>query len=333
MKKFLCMAVCFLLVFTAGLNVLYADDTASEKVSGTEIESLTAKRKAFIIKFDTVSSGISGYQVWYSTKKTFSSYVKLNIGASSSGKKAVKNLKGGKTYYVKIRTYLREDGEVYYSEWSDVSCVTTCKYLVAIDAGHQKTADLSKEANGPGSSVYKCKVTAGATGVYTGLYEYKLNLAVAKKLKKELLGRGYDVYMIRTKNDVNIANSTRAKMANEKEANIVIHIHANSLDDSSVYGALTMCMTKNSPYNADLYKKSYKLSKKIVDSLASKTGTKNLGVTKTTDLTGVNYSEIPVTFVEMGFMSNEAEDKKMATTSYQDEIAEGIADGIEEYFE
>ncbi len=70
---------------------------------------------------------------------------------------------------------------------------------IAIDAGHQKQGDSSTEPAGPGSSVRKAKSSRGATGVSTGVPEYQLTLDVAKKLQEELLDRGYEVYMVRTK--------------------------------------------------------------------------------------------------------------------------------------
>ena len=204
--------------------------------------------------------------------------------------------------------------------------------IIAIDAGHQTKGMTDKEPNGPGSSVMKAKVTSGATGVATGLPEYKLNLAVSLKLKEELLARGYQVFMVRETNDVTLSNVERAVMANESGADIFIRVHANSLNDSSVRGTLTMCMTKNNPYYPSLYNKSSALSKLVTNGICDTTGFRNRGVQETDTMTGINWCTIPTSIVEMGFMSNAEEDRLMATDEYQTKIAKGIADGIDAYY-
>lgn len=68
------------------------------------------------------------------------------------------------------------------------------KNLIVIDAGHQTHGDSSQEPVGPGAKETKNKVTGGTSGTYTGVPEYKLNLVIALKLKKELHKRGYKIF-------------------------------------------------------------------------------------------------------------------------------------------
>ena len=204
--------------------------------------------------------------------------------------------------------------------------------IVAIDAGHQAKGNSEKEPIGPGSSTMKAKVAAGAEGISTKLPEYKLTLSVSQKLRRILEERGYKVIMIRESNDVNLSNAERAEIANKSGASIFVRVHANSLDNNSVHGTLSMCQTAKNPYNGNLHAKSYSLSKKITDYVCAATGFKNRGVQETDSMSGINWCTIPVTIIEMGFMSNPEEDQKMAQDDYQELIAAGIANGIDAYF-
>lgn len=207
------------------------------------------------------------------------------------------------------------------------------EFLVVIDAGHQRRGNSEKEPVGPGATDMKAKVTGGTTGVSTGLAEYELNLQVALKLEAELIERGYTVIMVRTEHDVDISNSERAAVANEAGADVFIRIHANGSENSTVNGAMTICQKEDNIYNGHLYEKSKTLSTFVLDSLVEATDCKKQYVWETNTMSGINWAEVPVTIVEMGYMSNPEEDEKMATEEYQLKIAKGIADGIDKYKE
>lgn len=205
-------------------------------------------------------------------------------------------------------------------------------HTVAIDAGHQAKANTSKEPIGPSSTTMKAKMPEGAVGTSSGVHEYEVTLTVAKKLETELVNRGYHVVMIRTSHDVNMSSAERSLAANKSGADILIRLHAGSMDNSSVYGALATCMTAQNPYNAGLHDKSYNLSKKIVDTVCGTTGTKNRGVQETDSSSDINWCEIPVCVFEMGFLSNPDEDTWLQDDGYQGKIASGIAGAVDAYF-
>ena len=206
-------------------------------------------------------------------------------------------------------------------------------FLIAIDPGHQGHANLGQEPIGPGASSTKNKVAAGTSGRATGVPEYQLTLDVSLKLRDVLLEKGYEVLMIREDNDVDISNAERAKMANEAEADVFIRIHANGSDSSSANGAMTICQTSSNPYNSEYYVDSKRLSELVLDAYTEETGIRSERVWETDTMSGINWCTVPVTILEMGYMTNPEEDSKMQDPDFQETMVDGIAAGIEAYLE
>ena len=208
-------------------------------------------------------------------------------------------------------------------------------WKVAIDPGHQGSwVDMSaQEPSAPGSSETKAKATTGTTGKFSGLNEYELNLQVSLLLRDELEDRGYEVVMTREDHDTAISNKERAELAAAEGADILVRIHANGSDDTSVNGALAMVPSQSNPYVGYMYEECYELGEDILKAYCESTGIADDGVQYYDNMSGINWSTIPVTILEMGFMSNQNDDLLMADETFQPVMAEGIANGIDDYFE
>ena len=203
------------------------------------------------------------------------------------------------------------------------------KLRICIDPGHQKKGDSSLEFIAPNSSQQKARVSSGATGIATKKPEYILNLEVSFILKEMLQDKGYEVIMTREVHDINISNSERAIIGN-KNSDIAIRIHADSLNDSSKTGASILIPSQYGRYTQNIYPKSNILANEVKESMIQN-GIQINGIFERDDLTGFNWSQIPVILVEMGFLSNYNEDMMMSDLNYQKKLMKSIVEGLENY--
>lgn len=206
--------------------------------------------------------------------------------------------------------------------------------LIALDPGHQApSVDMSaKEPNAPGSSEMKTKATNGTQGKFSGIGEYQLDLDIALMVRDELVAQGYDVIMTREDNETAISNAERATLANEAGADVSVRIHANGSEDSSVNGALMLVGSQSNPYVGHVYDESYELANCVLEEYCAATGMANLGIQANDTMTGINWSQIPVVILEMGFMSNQTDDLNMADPTYREKMVDGIVNGINAYY-
>ena len=137
--------------------------------------------------------------------------------------------------------------------------------------------------------------------------------------------------MIRTINEVDISNAERAEIANDNQAAALVRLHCDGSENTASSGAMTICMTASSPYCPEIYEQSKALSTDVLNYMCAKTGASANRVWETDSMTGINWSKVPVTIVEMGYLSNPTEEQKLISDDYQTLLAEGIADGIEAF--
>lgn len=201
------------------------------------------------------------------------------------------------------------------------------KKVVVIDPGHGNHSNHEKEKQSPDSDIMKIKDGGGAEGIKSKTPEYKIAMNVALKLKTLLEQKNYTVIMTKTDDSDSPGNIKRAEVGNENNADLEIRIHCDSSDNQSAHGA-SMLVPDKCGYAVNISDISTKYGQTILDSLVNKCGMQNRGVVTRNDMTGFNWSKVPVVLVEMGFLSNPDEDYKLNQEDYQNKLAEGLCDGI-----
>ncbi|MED0967944.1 N-acetylmuramoyl-L-alanine amidase [Bacillus paramycoides] len=205
------------------------------------------------------------------------------------------------------------------------------KFLVVIDPGHQQKANLNLEPIGPGATTQKYKVTDGTTGIVTKKRESVLVLEMAFILKEKLEAKGIQVLMTRTSHEVDISNKERATFANDHKANLFLRLHADGSENPNQSGFAVLTPAEGNQYTKEIYAESLQISQTIVNKMRENHQVKVNGIKFRDDLSGFNWSKVPGVLLELGFMSNPEEDKKLSDPQYVNSLLQSVTDSVDEY--
>lgn len=202
----------------------------------------------------------------------------------------------------------------YYEDGEPSEPILLKEEVIVLDAGHGG-------------------VDPGKVGV-SGILEREINLSLVYRLAAALSGRGYQVVLTRTGEgglyQEGSHNKKREDMANRvriiEEANpvLTVSIHQNSYPDASVRGAQVFY------YGGS--EEGKQLAERIqhgIQAAAPESGKRSVKANQ--DYYLLTHTACPIVIVECGFLSNPAEEKLLATESYQELLVTGIVNGIEEY--
>lgn len=173
---------------------------------------------------------------------------------------------------------------------------------IALDAGHG--------GNDP-----------GAIGV-GGVQEKRVNLAITQRVQQILAARGYNVIMTRS-DDREILLQPRIDTAVRGRAAILVSIHTNALNRSNISGAETYYLRPDSARLAATMHQNIVRGSGAVDRKIRRARFFMVRHTPTS---------MPSVLLELGYLTNPAEGRRLATPDYQARLAQSIANGIEEYF-
>ncbi len=189
--------------------------------------------------------------------------------------------------------------------------------LICLDPGHGTAPEVGRQLEpiGPGSAQLKIKDPGGAAG------EAPVALAIARRTRTLLRGRGYRVALTRDGDGYRGGNRERARFCNSRGAALMIRIHADGSSDSGVHGISTLVPSLRRGWTSDIYGASGRAGRLLQSELVTATGARDLGVVERSDLTGFNWADVPVVLVETGFMSNRREAGLLRTGAYQQKVA------------
>lgn len=174
---------------------------------------------------------------------------------------------------------------------------------IVIDAGH-----------GYGGT----KPDSGAIG-FSGSFESLNNVNTALILQKKLEAVGFKVLMTRTDDKTYPSWAERLAICNKGD--LIISIHNNSFSDVNSNGYETL-VAQSAPSSTN------KIAQEVHNALVKATGLKDRGIKKRNDLAVICQTTPDAMLLELGFISNEAEEKLLKDTNWQEMVADTITNTL-----
>jgi N-acetylmuramoyl-L-alanine amidase len=200
--------------------------------------------------------------------------------------------------------------------------------LICLDPGHGTPPAVGRQLEpiGPGSRTLKIKDGGGAAG------EAAVALAIARRARRLLLGRGYRVAMTRTGPTIHLGdgngNIARAQFCNRRHAALMVRIHADGSTVRSLHGASTLVPAWHRGWTDDIFARSLRAGRALQKAVVRSTGAADRGVVQRGDLTGFNWANVPAVLIETGFLTNPTESRRLKSGAYQQRVALGIVRGV-----
>lgn len=154
-----------------------------------------------------------------------------------------------------------------------------------------------------------------------GFYEKDVNLKVALRLANMLNQMGYRTILTRD-SDVFVELQDRCALANRYNPDLFVSLHADSCETPSVTG-YTAYVAPSASWRAR------EAAKRFVGTL-SQTGIESRGI-KTAKFKVLMDTTCPAVLIEMGYLSNSWEAKRLRNVNIQQRMAKAIANGVQEF--
>lgn len=201
---------------------------------------------------------------------------------------------------------------------------------VSTNGTEEKSSILRAQSIPPSNNVLQGKtivldpghggIDNGTTSVL-GTHEKDLTLQTAKLVAAKLSTAGAHVILTRT-DDTYVSLDDRVKVANDLKADAFISFHYNSSVLPFIKGITSYYYTKS---------KDQALAADLVTSISGTTGVSSRG-DRFNNLHVLRENAQPCTLIELGFVSNKAEDQLVETDPFREQVAEGVYEGLVKYF-